>query len=112
MQHTRDFDAHTPRLMSKCVRAETPSIQLSLSIYDADLTDTVDVTSSIEEIALYFDRRAAPGPASLVRAFGHCQRGDVHDASQEFFVFLGARDEWFDFDLCGESTGSTANIRE
>jgi molybdenum cofactor biosynthesis enzyme MoaA len=112
MQRSERVDAHTHRAVSKCVRAEAPAIQLSISIYDADLTDTVDDTSSIEQIAQYFDERAAPGSASLVRALGHCQRGDVYDASREFFAFLGARDQWFDFGFREDSIGCTVNIRE
>src|SRR5258708_5034021 len=104
----RDVDPY--RVVPNCIKADTPAIQLSVSIYDADLTNTIDRTSSIEQIARYFDERNAPGFASLVRALGHCQRGDVHDASHEFFTFLGARDQWFDFEFRGASNGCIIEI--
>ena len=112
MQRSQRLDIDTQRVVTKRVRAEPPTIQLCLSTYDDDLTDIVDDVSSVEQIARYFDGRNAPRSASLVRALDHCRRGDVHDASQEFFAFLDGRDQWFDFEFREDSTGCTIDVQE
>jgi hypothetical protein len=109
MERSQQLGAHKPRVVSKCVRADAPAVQLCLSIYDSGSPDGV---SSIEQIARYFDERSAPGPASLVRALHQCELGDIHDASNDFFASLGARDQWFEIEFLDDTDGCTVYIRE